>query len=425
MTMNIIIGSARSDENGNVTGGKAGDQKQASSTNDTKGEVSMQNFYVHTKGWNVLRAKQEDVAAKIAAAMKTACNNANVGYDQSNRNGVIKYGTASKTQTECDCSSLVRQCVKEASGIDSGDFNTGNEAGKLAATGLFENVFAYASGTVLYTGDILVTKTKGHTAVVVTGNERTTGTQTQTTENTIWQFLSGKGLNDYAVAGIMGNLYAESGLSSINLQNSYNKKLGMTDEEYTDAVDNGSYANFVKDSAGYGLAQWTYYTRKQALLDAAKSAGESIGSLNVQLAYLWKELQGYKTVMASLQTAASVRSASDAVLKGFEKPADQSEAVQKKRAGYGQTFYDKHAGQQAGSVTAETDTTVTPFNVRVDILNLNIRTGAGTDYEKTGEKTGKGIFTITEVKAGKGSTAGWGKLKSGAGWISLDYCTRI
>ena len=60
-----------------------------------------------------------------------------------------------------------------------------------------------------------------------------------------------------------------------------------------------------------------------------------------------------------------------------------------------------------------------PFKVRVDISDLNIRTGAGTDYAKTGGHTGKGIFTITEVKAGKGSTAGWGKLKSGAGWIAL------
>ena len=66
-----------------------------------------------------------------------------------------------------------------------------------------------------------------------------------------------------------------------------------------------------------------------------------------------------------------------------------------------------------------------PFKVRVEIDDLNIRTGAGTGYAKTGEYTGKGIFTITEVKAGKGSTAGWGKLKSGAGWISLDYCTRL
>lgn len=66
-----------------------------------------------------------------------------------------------------------------------------------------------------------------------------------------------------------------------------------------------------------------------------------------------------------------------------------------------------------------------PFEVRVDISNLNIRKGPGTDYARTGEFTGKGIFTIMEVRAGQGSTAGWGRLKSGAGWISLDFCVRL
>ena len=66
-----------------------------------------------------------------------------------------------------------------------------------------------------------------------------------------------------------------------------------------------------------------------------------------------------------------------------------------------------------------------PFTVKVSISNLNIRKGPGTDYAKTGKFTGKGVFTILEVKSGKGSTAGWGRLKSGAGWISLDYATKI
>lgn len=71
------------------------------------------------------------------------------------------------------------------------------------------------------------------------------------------------------------------------------------------------------------------------------------------------------------------------------------------------------------------DGVAVPFSVQVDILDLNIRTGAGTNYAKTGETTGKGVFTIVEVKAGQGASAGWGRLKSGAGWISLDYATRL
>lgn len=427
-------------------------------------------------------------------------------------------------------------------------------------------------------------------------------------EKTIWDFLYGKLGNAYGAAGMMGNLYAESALRPTNLQNTYEKKLGMTDAEYTAAVDSGAYTNFVKDSAGYGLAQWTYWSRKQALLQFAQAAGKSIGDLQMQLDFLWQELQEYKTVLATLKSAASVRAASDAVLTGYERPADQGDAVQAKRAGYGQGYFDKYAGNTAPAPTptctadaviavaaaqigykekasnasldsktdnagsanytkyardfdqkypnwyngkkngyawcdmfvdwcfltafgykkalallcqpersagagctyslryykakgqfytsnpqpgdqiffgtsldnsthtgivesvdkkqvhtiegntsnqvarrnysltnsrilgygrpaydgapVETPQPVTepetvPFLVRVSITDLNIRKGPGTDYSRTGQYTGEGVFTIMEVKSGQGSTAGWGRLKSGAGWISLDYATRL
>lgn len=66
-----------------------------------------------------------------------------------------------------------------------------------------------------------------------------------------------------------------------------------------------------------------------------------------------------------------------------------------------------------------------PFLVKVSITDLNIRKGPGTNYGKTGKYTGKGVFTITDVKSGQGSDAGWGKLKSGAGWIALDHCAKV
>lgn len=182
--MKIIIGSARIGENGKATGGKVGDQKQSSKTNDTKGEVSMQDFYVHSKGWYILRPKDAEVAKKIANAMKQACNNANIGYDQSNRLEIIKYGTATKTQTECDCSSLVRQCIKEATGKDVGNFVTTNEPHYLEKSGLFNEKIAYKSGVKLFTGDIIVTKIKGHTAVVVEGYSRET-TKSDTEEGSV------------------------------------------------------------------------------------------------------------------------------------------------------------------------------------------------------------------------------------------------
>lgn len=158
------VGSARIDERGKIVGGKAGDQ--------TGKEVSEQNFYVHSKGWFVLRPKSVDHARKIAERMRAACNNPNLGYDQNQRLGVIKNGIDSNVKTECDCSSLVRACVKEATGKDPGNFNTSNEKGVLYATGLFEQTRTYNSSLPVYVGDVLVTKTKGHTVIVTQGNKR-------------------------------------------------------------------------------------------------------------------------------------------------------------------------------------------------------------------------------------------------------------
>ena len=162
-----------------------------------------------------------------------------------------------------------------------------------------------------------------------------------TTEEKIWNYLVGNGLSEYGAAGLMGNLYAESGLSPTNLQNSYEKKLGYTDDTYTASVDNGDYQNFVRDSAGYGLAQWTFWSRKQNLLTFVRTRNKSIGDLETQLAFLIEEMkQSYSSVYQKLRTAGDVLGASNAVLLQFERPADQSVAVQKKRAAYGQKYYE-------------------------------------------------------------------------------------
>ena len=163
--MAVIIGSARHDEHGNCySGGKAGDQ--------TGQEVSTQNFYNHSKGWNVLRAKDNKVAEKLAEAMQIACGNKNIGYDQSERYGIIKHGINTKVKTECDCSSLVRACIIYASGKDVGDFNTSNERSVILKSGLFEDVGSYKQGDTLCNGDILVTRTKGHTVIVTGGAKK-------------------------------------------------------------------------------------------------------------------------------------------------------------------------------------------------------------------------------------------------------------
>ena len=237
---------------------------------------------------------------------------------------------------------------------------------------------------------------------------------TTLSEAEIFAFFKGQGMTDAGVSGLMGNLYAESGLKSTNLQNSFEKALGMDDLTYTAAVDSSIYTNFVNDKAGYGLAQWTYWSRKQALLEFAILNQTSIGDCQMQCEFLMRELtEKYPSILAVLKSTTNVKQASDAVLLQYEKPKDQSITAQEKRASYGQTIYDKYVGKTPEQIAE------VPYRVKVSIPDLNIRKGPGINYARTGKFTGVGVFTIVE------ELSGWGRLKSGAGWICLSYTTKM
>lgn len=225
-------------------------------------------------------------------------------------------------------------------------------------------------------------------------------------EKTIWDFLMVHIDNEYGVAGLMGNLYAESALRSNNLQQSYETKLGYNDTTYTAAVDNGSYDNFVKDAAGYGLAQWTYWSRKQAMLEFHQSKKKSIGDLRTQLEFLVKELsESYKGVWSDLKNATSILAASNSVLLKFERPANQGESVQKKRAEYGQKYYDKYADLPASTEpeAPEAPTTPTELDFKVgDIVNFNGTNHYASANASAGPKVKASKAKITAIhKSGK------------------------
>ena len=122
-------------------------------------------------------------------------------------------------------------------------------------------------------------------------------------------------------------------------------------------------------------------------------------------------ISGWYRVRKSWQNAASQKGA-------FH---DLTYAKQCADANPGYVVFDP-AGKAVYPVT---QTSSVPYAVRVSINDLNIRKGPGTNYAKTGQYTGKGVFTIVAESAGAGSKKGWGKLKSGAGWVSLDFCTRV
>lgn len=158
----------------------------------------------------------------------------------------------------------------------------------------------------------------------------------------IWTRLINAGFTREGAAGLMGNLHAESLLNPINLENGYERKLGYTDETYTAAVDGGKYDGFIHDQAGYGLAQWTFWTRKKALLNFAKSCKKSIGDIDMQLDFLLNELRfSYPAVWRVLTSSHSLAETSDIVILQFERPADTSPAARQRRQKYGKMYLDR------------------------------------------------------------------------------------
>lgn len=155
--------------------------------------------------------------------------------------------------------------------------------------------------------------------------------------------------NEYGVAGLMGNLYAESGVIPFRVQGDYTYPFTYS-SDYTARVDNGtvseySFVNLAPDSThakGYGMAQWTSQGRKQNLYNFYKNVPfSSIGGLDLALYMLQFELSGsYAPTLAVLQSATDIATASDYVLIHFEAPKDQSEAVKILRRDYSQQIYD-------------------------------------------------------------------------------------
>lgn len=257
-----------------------------------------------------------------------------------------------------------------------------------------------------------------------------------TDAKTIYTFLLNLIGNVYGACGLMGNLYAESALLPINLQNTFEKKLGYNDQSYTEAVDSGKYDNFDKDSAGYGLCQWTYWTRKRGLRAYAESVKSSIGNLQTQLEYLAIELNGnYAEVFRGLKTAKTVREASDIVLTKFERPADQSENMKNIRAGYGRKYLEMFGGDQKTEPAAkesaaktttdyaeERDETVKGPKRFKTTTNLRLRTGAGTDKKILATlTTGASVYWYGYYTTVNGTRWLYVETSAGVGFVSSRY----
>lgn len=169
---------------------------------------------------------------------------------------------------------------------------------------------------------------------------------------TLWDaFLPWLNNNEYGVAGLMGNLYAESGCVPFRVQGDMTFPFTFS-TNYTQNVDNGTIGRYAfchngPNGGGYGLAQWTYYTRKETLYDRWQNGSyTSIGDINLAIDQIKAEISGtaYNNTLYVLQNASSIAEASDKVLVDYENPKDQSAAVKALRQQYATDIYNMYSG---------------------------------------------------------------------------------
>ena len=230
-------------------------------------------------------------------------------------------------------------------------------------------------------------------------------------EKTIRDFLIQKVKNPFGVSAIMGNLMAESSLNPLNATGK-NKTAN-----YVSDADSGKI-DFAHDGVAFGLVQWCYHSRKQGLIDYARSKNASVGDLKTQLEYLVMEMsKSYKTAWNAVVNATSIRTASDVVMLKYEKPAGTGEAAKQKRASDGQKYYDTYAvkettqkQEEAKPVSGDGKTVVLTKD------NVNIRTGNGKQYASVGKaKLGSRFELISKADNG------WYAVKL---WVSGD-CAEV
>lgn len=212
-------------------------------------------------------------------------------------------------------------------------------------------------------------------------------------EETIWFTLLSNGYSKASAAGVLGNVWMESGFRTNNLEDAYEiggaHSLGHTDKSYTDAVNSGEYSreSFISDhvnadcGAGYGLLQWTWGTRKAALYDLAKSSGRSIDDVNVQVEYLLKELSGIKQDSV-WRTTEDPYEAGEVFCKGFVNPGASASNVAtraEKAKAYYEQLKDKTVGtfDTSSGGTLYTGTYTSTRGRTFTILNQNTISGWG------------------------------------------------
>lgn len=152
-----------------------------------------------------------------------------------------------------------------------------------------------------------------------------------------WNFIIRKTKNSYGTAGLVGNIFIDSDLIPTTSQHPT-----LSEEEYIQAIDDGTYTDFVNDNVAFGLMQWQKPEDKEKLLAYAHNKGQSIGDFETQLEFLCRQLQReyYAGVWRVLKHTDNIREASDAIVENYKNLTEESEDTLEIRAFMCAQYYE-------------------------------------------------------------------------------------
>jgi len=192
-----------------------------------------------------------------------------------------------------------------------------------------------------------------------------------------------------AVCALLAQLQEESAFNPYNLEDTANRKLGISDQEYVRGVDNGTYTNFVNDGYGFGLFQVTFYTRKRQFLNWMRARGLSIGDTEGQVAFIWWELKSdFGSIWNMMQTSTDLYALTKKLLYTWENPAEKENNL-KRRYEYAKTWLSK---AQSGQLTSSNSKP----------------TGGSTNMSKVEQYTQEAINIANDNSHGYSQSSRWG-----------------
>ena len=200
-------------------------------------------------------------------------------------------------------------------------------------------------------------------------------------------------LTDEAIAALLAQIQAESGFKVNNLENTANTKLGMTDEQYVAAVDNGTYTNFVRDCFGFGLWQLTEYSRKQNFINFVRARNGSIGDLALQVEFMFWEFRNYfGKIWNSMKSSHDLYALTKVLLYEWENPLEKTENM-RVRYEYAQVWLNKVRGyKEVTNKMTQNECVTKVLNVARNELGYHEKASNSSLDDKTAN-SGSGNYT--------------------------------